>query len=112
MISNDMNRYNKRERSDHDEAEILLTSVVSIMQNATNLQLVEVIRKYFSSDEIKDAKSILCDASHIEFRNRTDSQNRLAKMAHVNDIVDVLQKLDQCNAIPFFVPLDMRDGQN
>ena len=59
--------------------------------------------KLFSSDEIKDAKSILCDASNVEFKNRTDSQNRLAKMAHVNDIVEQLRKLDRSNAIPFFM---------
>ena len=59
------------------------------MQNATNPRLVEVITKYFSSDENKDAKSILCDASNVEFRNRTDSPNRLAKMAHVNDMVEL-----------------------
>ena len=110
MIPNEMNRDDMPEQPGHDEAQTfppivnaVLTYVVSVMQNATNPRLVEVISKYFSNDEIKDAKSILCDASNVEFRNRTDSQNRLAKMAHVNDIVEQLRTLDRSNAIPFFV---------
>ena len=110
MLPNEMNRDDMPEQPGHDEAQTfppivnaLLTYVVSIMKNATNPRLVEVISKYFSSDEIKDAKSILCDASNVEFKNRADSQNRSVKIAHVNDIVDQLRKLDRSNAIPFFV---------
>ena len=86
-----MDRDDMPEQPGHDEAQTfppIVNALLTIMQNATNPRLVEVISKYFSSDEIKDAKSKLCDVSNVEFRNRTDSQNRLAKMAHVNDIVE------------------------
>ena len=52
---------------------------------------------------MKDAKFFLCDISKTLFRKRQDSGNRIEKMAHIGDIVDLLGELDRANRVPFFV---------
>ena len=47
--------------------------------------------RYFDLQQVTDAKSILCDAAKLQFRRRQDSENRVEKMAHIRDIVDILR---------------------
>ena len=81
----------------------LLTFVMSIIRNSTDPKLVDLMGRYFDLQQVTDAKSILCDAAKLQFRRRQDSENRVEKMAHIRDIVDILRKLDRENAVPFFV---------
>ena len=80
----------------------LLTFVISIMHNSTDPKLVDVIGCYCDLEQVKDIKSLLCDAS-LSFKRRQDSESRSEKMAHIRDIVDMLRKLDRDDKIPLFV---------
>ena len=81
----------------------LLTFVISIMHNSTDPKLVDVIGRYFDLEQVKDSKSLLCDAASLSFKRRHDSESRSEKMAHIRDIVDMLRKLDRDDKIPLFV---------
>ena len=81
----------------------MLTFVMSIMRNSTNPKMVEIMGRYFDHQQVKDAKSLLCDISKTPYRKRQDIENRIEKMAHIGDIVDILRELDRANRVPFFV---------
>ena len=95
--------------NDNDENECptivngMLTFVMSIMRNSMNPKMVEIMGRYFDHQQVKDAKSLLCDISKTPFRKRQDSENIIEKMAHIGDIVDILRELDRSNRVPFFV---------
>jgi len=81
----------------------LLTFIISILHNATDPKIIDLIGRYFDSTQVKDAKCVLCDAGRVQFKNRQDSENRTEKMAHARDIVDILRNLDRASSIPLFV---------
>ena len=81
----------------------LITFVFSIMHNSTDPTLVDVIGCYFDLEQVKDSKSLLCDAASLSFMRVQDSESRSEKMAHIRDIVDMLRKLDRDDKIPLFV---------
>ena len=95
------------DRRDEDNCPIivnaLLTFVMSIIRNSTDPKLVDLMGRYFDLQQVTDAKSILCDAAELQFRRRQDSENRVEKMAHIRDIVDMFRRLDRENAVPFVV---------
>ena len=81
----------------------LLTFVMSIIRNSTDPKLVDFMGRYFDLQQVTDAKSILCDAAKLQFRRRQDSENRVEKMAHIRDIVDILRKLYRDCDVQIFI---------
>ena len=81
----------------------LLTFVIFVMHNSTDPKLVDVNGRYFDLEQVKDSKSLFCDAASLSFKRRQDSESRSEKMAHIRDIVDMLRKLDRDDKIALFV---------
>ena len=70
----------------------ILTFCVSILFNSTQKKIIELISTRFCVDEIKQAKTVLCDLVNEEFQERRSTDLRTDKYAHSQDMVNILKK--------------------
>ena len=80
----------------------ILTFCVSILLNSTQKKIIELISTHFCVDEIKQAKTVLCDLVNEEFQERRSTDLRTDKYAHSQDMVNILKKIDK-KCMPYFV---------
>ena len=78
----------------------ILTFCVSILFNSIQEKIIELMATHFCVDEIKQAKTVLCDLVNEEFQERRSTDLRTDKYAHLQDMVN--KKIDK-KCMPYFV---------
>ena len=76
--------------------------MVSILFNSTQKEIIELISTHFCVDDIKQAKTVLCDLVNDKFQERRSTDLRTDKYAHSQDMVNILKKIDK-KCMPYFV---------
>ena len=78
----------------------VLTNVHYAMTRSNHDCLVKVMENTFNNDEMVLAKKVLWDVGGVELLgkniNRTDSENRTKRFILWTDVIEGMQKLDQC----------------
>ena len=85
----------------------LLSYILFSMSSGTVTNIIRAVVNHFTLDDIEEAKNVLwakCDNSLIGTKqNRRDSTARTEKEAHVQDIINALQRLDATDKVPNLV---------
>ena len=80
----------------------LLTFTISVLFNGAAKNVIELISTHYGIDEIKEAKTLLCNTVHKQYDKHRSTIARSEKYAHTEDIVHILQELDK-DELPCFV---------
>ena len=88
----------------------LLCYAAYYMNNSNLNNIKTIIRSFYSTDDLSNAKKLLWDLCHEfldPFIERRNTENRSSRDANISDIFDALRKLDGLEKIPVFVARDM-----
>ena len=88
----------------------LMTYVTYAHQNGSGQFLKNIIKCKFPEDDIIEGKQLLWQiggATLGEYPARINSNQRPAVEAHIDDIIEAVEKLDSINKLPLFVAVNL-----
>ena len=77
-----------------------LTFIMCYISNSTGNKLAELVAKHYCGNEIKNAKTVLCNAFSKPFQKRNSTDVRPGKLAHVHDVIELRRQMDKQDKLP------------